>query len=257
VRLGRDHRSIHWFASPVLCVVAVVLGVLHGEAAAGRTYYGWLYGTEVMPERGVELQNWIQERNRLGDNDLRETLFWWGPLVGVTDQLELALPMEITWDVADGAESNFTFRRFGIEARYRFVTQDPEDAPPFAPLVRFAVKRDVVARDRAIVELDLVASYESGRMHLLADAGIVGAIDRDDTHFEARPGAGISFRTTGDLRLGAEVYAELSLDSGGVTWAAAGPNIAWTHGRFWLSGAFGIGIYNIRAAPRVMWGILF
>jgi hypothetical protein len=239
-----------------LCV-ASVLGVLCGDAAAGRTHYGWLYGTEVMPERGVEIQNWLQERNFLGDTDLRETLFWWGPLVGVTDQLELALPMEITWDVADGAESNFTFRRYGIEGRYRFVTQDPEDAPPFAPLVRFGIKRDVVVRDRTIVEVDLVASYESGRLHLLADAGIVGAIDPDDTHFEARPGAGISFRAVGDLRFGAEVFSELSFDSGGESWAAAGPNVAWTHGRFWLSAAYGIGLYNIRTAPRFMWGVLF
>jgi len=39
---------------------------------AGRTFYGWLHGTEVVPEHGVELQSWIDERNvqfnSLGDH---------------------------------------------------------------------------------------------------------------------------------------------------------------------------------------------
>ena len=39
--------------------------------------------------------------------------------------------------------------------------------------------------------------------------------------------------------------------------AAVGPNLAWSHGRTWLSAAYGIGIYHIRDAPKLNWGIAF
>lgn len=238
-------------------VVATVLAVSSGSAMAGRSFYGWLYGSEVMPERGVELQSWILEENDLGPTNARESLFWWGALIGVTDQLELALPVEMTWSEAEGAAPSFTFQRFGIEGRYRFVSQDPEEAPEIAPLLRVAVKRDITQREIVRAEADLVVSFERDRFHALVDAGVVADIGRDHQHVELRPGAGVSIRAVEDLRFGAEVYSEVSLDDDTTTWVTAGPNVAWTHGRFWLSAAFGIGIYHVRTAPRFMWGIAF
>src|SRR5437763_1439258 len=102
-----------------------------------------------MPERGAELQSWVVEEDNKGAAHSKETSLWWGPLIGVTDQLELALPV------------------------------------------------------------------------------------------------------------GGEVYAELSLDDKEDSWVVAGPDLSWTHGRFWLTATFGIGVYNITAAPRFMWGIAF
>lgn len=240
----------------VVAIAVIVIG--HGNASAGRTFYGWLYGTEVMPERGVELQTWVLEKDNLGDGHKRETSVWWGPLIGVTDQLELALPIEFEWTSLDGVGSSFTLRRFGVEARYRFVTQDPENAPAFAPLLRVAVKRDVTTRDAVVAEADLVASYESGPVHALVDLGVAGQIKSGDAVFEVRPGAGVSVKVTDELRLGAEGYFEYNLKEGaGENWAAVGPNMAWTHGRFWLSGAALIGIDNIKFAPRFMFGVAF
>jgi hypothetical protein len=240
----------------VLAVAAVIL--VPGTARAGRSYFGWLYGTEVLPERGVELQSWILEEDNQQPNHSKESDLWWGPLIGVTDQLELALPVEMGWQVADGQAPSFTLQRYGVEARYRFVTQDPVDAPDFVPLVRVAVKRDVVERDALRVEGDLVASYQSGRVFALVDAGYIGQFRSGETHQEIRPGAGVSVQVVGDLRLGVEAYAELGLDSNeGESWAVVGPDLAWTHGRFWLSAAYGIGVYQIKAAPRMMWGVLF
>jgi hypothetical protein len=226
-------------------------------ASAGRTFYGWLYGTEVMPERSAEIQTWVLEEN--GRNDgVKETSLWWGPLIGVTDRLELALPVEFAWTRIDGADgADFTFTRWGVEARYRLVSQDPEDAPGFAPLIRAAVKRDVGIRNAVQPEIDAVFSYEVGRVHLLVDLGMVGQLTRDDHRLEFRPGGGISVEVVGDLRLGAAAYAELDLDDSDNSWAVVGPNLAWSHGRTWISAAFGIGIYQIDNAPRLMWGIAF
>lgn len=236
-------------------MVAAVVGLVPASAAAGRVYYGWLYGTEVMPERGAELQTWVAEENQRGALETSDSLLWWSPLVGITDQLELALPIEATWD--DAGEPDFTFSRWGVEARYRMVTQDPETAPPLVPLVRVALKRDVGVRDALQPEADLVVSYEVGRVHALVDLGVVASVTRDDAQFELRLGAGVSVLAVGDLRFGAEVFSEIDLDDSAESWVAAGPNVAWTHGRFWLSGAMGIGLYQIGTAPRVMWGIAF
>jgi hypothetical protein len=236
----------------------VVLACLVPRVAhAGRNFYGWLYGTEVMPERGVELQTWIFDENgKYGQVD-KQTWLWWGPLIGVTDQLELALPVEMQWSSSDTMMTSFTFRSYGLEARYRLVSADPADAPSLVPLVRVAVKRDVGVRDAGRVEGDAVMSYDAGKVNVLVDLGFIGDISAGTTHTEARPGGGISVRVASELRFGAEVYAELSLDTKGESWAVAGPNLSWTHGRFWFSGAFAVGVYHMKLAPRAMWGIAF
>jgi hypothetical protein len=245
----------------------VVACFLPRIAHAGRTYYGWLYGTEVMPERGVELQTWVFEENDKYGTNNKESSIWWGPLIGVTDRLELALPIEMDWtsvtdDMTMENQTSFTFRRFGIEGRYRLASPDPVDAPPLVPLVRVAVKRDVTVTDQVRFEGDAVASYESGAVHALVDLGFIADIQLKhpgEHYIEIRPGGGVSVRVVGDLRLGAEAYAEFIVDSGSSTetWAVVGPNVAWTHGRFWLSGALGIGVYHVQIAPRIMWGIAF
>lgn len=239
-------------------VVALVL-VAPGSAHAGRTFYGWLYGTEVLPERGVEIVNTIDEENGRGPDDIHWTTWGFAAEVGVTDQLSIVLPMDFVWRDSASTDPSFSFDQFGIEARYRFVPSDPVDAPPFAPLARVAVKRDVLVRDTIVAEADLVASTTtpSGSVHALVDLGYVGHFSRDETEHELRPGAGVSFQVVGDLRLGVEGFAEVSLVDSADTWAVVGPNVSWTQGRFWLSASFGIGIYHVDTAPRAVWGIMF
>ena len=236
--------------------------VLPRTAHAGRSFYGWLYGTEVMPVRGVELQTWVQEENDKYSARLKESWVAWGVQVGITDQLELGLPVELIWSDAPSPtdptarRTLFTFKRFGIEARYRLAPADPVEAGPLVPLIRIAVKRDVTQRETARLEGNAVVSYVSGRIHALVDVGIIGDVSSDAQHVELHPGAGVSVQATSELRVGAEIYSELSLDEG-ESWATAGPNVSWSHGRFWVSGAFGIGLYHVRIAPRVIWGIAF
>jgi hypothetical protein len=228
-----------------------------GSAHAGRTFYGWLYGSEVMPERGVELQSWITDLNFEGR---AENSWLFGAQVGVTDQLELGFPLEIDWyrDPNQMPQAGTRFARFGIEARYRFVTQDPVDAPAFVPLVRVGVKRLVADRHGVQPELDVVLAYETGIVQVLLDLGIVAQLSADEGEtFQIRPGAGVSVLAAPDLRFGAEVFAHIP--NSGDSWFIAGPNMSWTHGRFWISGVFGIGLNQtvINTAPRVQWGIAF
>ena len=243
----------------------IVASLVPRSAHAGRSFYGWLYGTEVLPERGVELQTWVLETNGKYGTTADTSSVWWGPLVGVTDQLELSLPVELLWQGATDPQGTggaatapaFTFKRFGLEARYRLVPSDPVDAPALVPLIRAAVKRDVTDRDSVVVEGDAVVSYEIGAVHALIDLGVFGDLKSSDRRWDVRPGAGVSVAVTSELRVGAEAYVELDTRSRSGSWAIVGPNLAWTHGRFWLSGAFGIGVYHMSTAPRLMWGIAF
>ena len=213
-----------------------------------------------MPERGVEITNLIDEENgRGGDADIHWTTWGFSAEVGVTDQLSVAFPMEFVWRDSAMTEPSFSFSEFGIEGRYRFVSSDPVDAPPLAPLLRVAVKRSVLARDTLIAEADLVASTttESGSVHALVDLGYVGQYLGDEVVHELRPGAGVSVKVVGDLRLGAEVFASFNVKDSVDRWIVVGPNAAWTHGRMWVSASFGIGVYQIDTAPRAVWGIMF
>jgi hypothetical protein len=233
------------------------------SAHAGRNVYGWLYGTEVLPERGVELQSWIwDETDKYGRRN-RETWILWAPAIGVTDQLEISLPAELAWfstvSTSDPPNevASFTFKRFGIEARYRFASNDPAEASSLVPLFRIAVKRDVTNRDNVRFEADAVASYDAGSLQAVVDVGVVGDVNSTTNHLEAHPGAGFSYAATSELRIGLEVYSEISLDQGSESWASVGPNLSWTHGRFWFSGTLGYGVYHVKVASRMMWGIAF
>ena len=239
-------------------MLTAVLVAAPGSAHAGRTFFGWLYGTEVMPERGAELQSWITEENKPG---VAETSWLIGAQVGITDQLEIGFPTEFTWEKEDPNPGSTRFNRFGVEARYRFVTQDPVDAPQFVPLVRVAVKRMVTDREGVRPEVDLVMSYESGIAQVLVDLGFVAELTNKamtDNKYELHPGVGLSVLAVDDLRVGAEVYMELKTGDE-KNWFIAGPDLSWTHGRFWLSAVYGIGLKRdyIHSAPRIQWGIAF
>ncbi len=239
----------------------VLVMAVPASAHAGRTFYGWLQDTQVMPERGAEIQTWISDESDLKDEGhSNETSWLVQPAIGITDQLELDLPVQFTWSATPGAmpPAHTALDSYGAEIRYRMVSQDPVDAPPLAPLVRLAVKRLVTERDTLQPEADVVVSYQQDRIHALVDLGALGDISQNLQHFEVRPGAGVSIEVVDQLRFGAEVYSEIMLDdNGGSTWAVVGPNMAWSHGRSWLSASFGIGVYNIKDTGRLQWGIAF
>ena len=243
-----------------LVLLSAALVAAPGSAHAGRTFYGWLYGSEVMPQRAAELQSWISDENRPNASfPFRRNVWTVTAQVGVTDQLELGFPTEFEWLQRTEMMTTTTLTRwstYGIEARYRFVTQDPVDAPALVPLVRVGMKRLIGNRDAMQPELDFVLSYETGIVHVLMDLGFTAVVDAEVTA-QFRPGAGISVLVVEDLRVGAEAFVEVKTDT--ETEGFAGPNVSWTHGRFWVSGVLGMGKEQSRlqTAARVQWGLAF
>jgi hypothetical protein len=240
----------------------VMVVAVPATAHAGRTFYGWLQDTQVMPERGAEIQTFISEENYQGPDGTpkdHNTTWWLAPTIGINDQLELALPIQFDWDHVDGSLPHTNLLSYGAQIKYRFVTSDPVDAPDFVPAIRATVDRVVIGtRDHWVPEVDLIGSYQTGIVHAVVNAGVVGDVSPDNQHFEGRGGAGVSIETVEDLRVGAELVVELSLDSDtSGSWIAIGPSISWSHGRTWLSANYGIGLYQIRDAPKLNWGIAF
>lgn len=243
-----------------LLLLAMV--VAPGTASAGRTFYGWLQGSATMPERGAEIGTFISEENRLEDlHNNRDTTWWFAPSIGINDQLELTLPIEFAWDRADNTGPRSTMLHYAAELKYRFVTSDPVDKPAFAPAILVGVNR-VVTGSRDVVEphATLIGTYEAGAFHAAINLGIEALVSPDQQYYQAVPGVGVSIAATDDLRFGVEAFGEFALnltDDGNYSWFAVGPNLAWTHGRTWISAAYGIGVYKIRDAPKLNWGIAF
>jgi hypothetical protein len=241
-------------------IVVLALTCCAAESAeAGRSQYAWLYGAEVLPEKSVEVQQWVYERNGLVDGTIHDTALWWGVLVGVTDQFEIVMPIELLYRRLDGMGSDFTVEKYGIEARYRFTKLDSEDPDGFGPLLRLAVKRDVNVRNTTIAEADFVLAYQAGKFHGQIDLGAIARINEDDVKVELHPAAGVSIEVKKDLRFGVEGIAVINLDEDlkKGEWIGVGPGMAWTSGRFWLSASFLIGVHQIDTAPRFIWGVLF
>jgi hypothetical protein len=217
-----------------------------------------------MPERSVELLTWVSEENRYTPLMNRSWSIWGlSPDIGVTDRLEVTLPVEFWWARTPGMPGSTQLNNYGVEARYRLVSQDPVEAPPFAPLVRVSVRRLVALRDTMVPEVGLVGTYEVGSVIIGADLGMSSEITRNESSFDFHPAIGVSVHATGDLRFGAEAVAYVPLQgenmksAGDLSWFAAGPNLSWTHGRFWLSATYSIGISHVKDAPRAQWGIAF
>lgn len=231
-------------------ITAGIVLAYAAPASAGRSHFGWMYGTDIIPERGVEIESWILEENQKGDSKGGETAFWWGPVMAFTQHLEFAISAEAAEE--DGAPH---FTRWGADFRYRFQSPDAVDAGPFVLKVRGGAKRLIADRAGVRGEADLIASYTAGRVFAQIDAGAVYKQIPDANEVELRPAAGISVRAVEDLRFGVEMYSELIAHGDSTSWLTVGPTVSITSGRFWGAATYGIGMFGIRDAPRLTFGV--
>jgi hypothetical protein len=229
---------------------ALALLWLSAPAYAGRSNFGAVQSTEVVGDHNVELESRLVDRNDVGSLHERSTTWWLAPAVGLSSRLELQLPVELAWRSEIGSRTDFTFSRFGADVRYRPSQRWPA-------LVRASLSRDVVRRNLGRIELDVALAHDIGSVHLAANAGITFEANPGGVHLDARPAAGVSVAIKPDVRVGAEAFGLYSFDSAVESWAAIGPSLAFTHGRFWFATSIGIGVHNISSAGQLNWGIGF
>jgi hypothetical protein len=230
--------------------IALVALLLATPAHAGRTHLAWSYGTDVVPERGVEVENWIQEENQKGGAHTGETAFWWGPVMALTQHVELAISIEAN---EEAGSPNFT--RWGADLRYRVQSPDAVDAGPLVTKIRVGAKRLILERAGVHGEADISTSYTAGRVFVLFDAGAIYEHVPNAEEAELRPSGGVSVRVVDDLRFGVETYSELVVKGEGTSWLVVGPTISLTHGRFWGAASLGAGVFGIRDAARLTFGL--
>ena len=238
--------------------LAFVLLLAASSARADRTLYGWLPQTTTIPDGSMELDTSLYEHDNLGPFHERSTWLVWTPVVALTRDLELAFPVALATRTEDDAAPWSGIARYGAELRWRLPPHGrPLHRTPLHSLARFAIERDVAIQSQVHTEAEVAASYDLRRVNVEAAVGGVLDVNFSHLHAELHPGVGASVRVTGELRLGAELHAELSRDRTVSSWAAVGPDVAWQRGRFWLAGAFGIGIVHVTAAPRLDVGMVW
>jgi hypothetical protein len=232
-----------------LVVIALTLGLASPEAVAGNRWVAWVWDTQVLPERALELEWWLWERT---GGEHREAVVSFSGVVGLTDRLEVALPFDVAWRPEAGTQ----LESAGVDLRWRLASPDPARAGPVVPLVRVGVRRMFQA-DAARLEGDGVLSIDVGPLHSVLDAGAVGETGAGDVYLTF--GGGLSYGFIGELRAGIEAYAEVALDGEeGRTWAAVGPSLSFTHGRFWVTASVPIGLgAGPDLLPRVIWAAAF
>lgn len=235
----------------ILLVAALLLGPAV-DAGAARRSSGWLWDTDVLPERTTELEWWTWERTGV---EPRVVYLAVSGVVGLTDHLELALPLELGL-AADGPG---TRTHYGLELRARLASPDASRAGPIVPTLRFGVQR-LVQTDEARLDLGATLSFAAGALRVVVDAAGVARTGAEEMSLVG--GAGASWAVTDELRLGAELYAELGLaapDDAYDRWVTAGPTLAFTHGRFWIAASLAIGLHDDAPTllPRLSWAIAF
>lgn len=232
-------------------LVAAVLAPATAEA--GRRPFMWVWDTETLPERGAELEMWVTDRVHKTNKD--NTSLWWSPILGVTDTVELALPVEIFhWQKTGLTQVEW----FGAEVRWRLDDPDPIEAGKFVPLVRAGVQRLVRDRDSLQFEADVVLAWDPlERLHLVLNAG--GRTDIAMQNYLGVYALGASWRANETLRFGAEVFGEyvLATTRKHNSFVMAGPDLGWTHGRTWLTLGWQVGLDEAapRGMGRLLWGI--
>src|SRR4051794_18084075 len=107
--------TLRWL--PRACLLAIVLALLPSAAHAARRPFTWAYDTAIVPDGELELEQWLwmRGRNVADSSEPAHYWIWWGPVFGIGDHLELALPFQILSEGGGGTWLD----DFEVDLRYR------------------------------------------------------------------------------------------------------------------------------------------
>ena len=134
---------------------------------AGRRLLAWPYDTETLPQRGVEIEQWISEEAEVDDGNV-EAWLWFSPVVGITDEIELALPSRRPKALADALQE--WERPAEVEEAEIDRLQRPPALPP------------AVACDRSLEERPPDVHQRSSRQRLMRRGQGGGSASRRARH---------------------------------------------------------------------------
>lgn len=253
-------RAARWVA-----VMACAMGLAWTmPAQAGRRPFIWTFDTEIVPKGDIELEQWLWARSRAPDVPERPSVYWiwWGPVLGLSQRLELALPFQVR------ATRNVT-ELDSFDADFRFRLFPRGDDRPFQPLVRAVWHQAIRGSSPSRVDLNLVGSYQwEGGLRAVLDLGTQVGIPalrggEAPVRILGTYSAGVSLPVIPDeLRLSLESFGEFDLRGGGQEpHVFVGPSVAWTFGRTWVTAGTLVGLTPLfpetpRFMPRLIWAVI-
>lgn len=251
---------------PVTALLLALMVALPGRADAGRRPFTWAYDTEIVPEGELELEQWLWAVARSPEYPSRTARYWiwWGPVFGLSDHVELALPFQVvSWGGADGQETQL--ESFEADLRYRIKPRGDQD--PLQGLVRLTYHQPTGFPEPPRIDADLVGSYDfASGFHLVLDLGAKFGLrpvtaQGGDVFTQLTYDLGISYRVSDEIRVSAENFAEFPVAHlPGEAHAFVGPAFEWTRGRFWLTFGVLVGLTPVleetpHVMPRLLWAV--
>lgn len=244
-----------------LCALSLLGLTLPTPAYAGRKAFNRVFDNEVLPARIVEMQAQVTDTfGAPSGTDL--TAVWWAAAFGLSNNVELSLPIKVTnARVPETGASSTFLDSYGADLRWRIAKKGPPPGPWHpVPLLRLIVEKPLATatvnfEGDAVVGTDLSKWVHSSAMIGVASssAAFTGAGATKVTG-----GFGAVANITGSWRAGGEVYAEVPvMPAGGVPTVTAGPDLSFTLGPFWVSAGSLFGFGDKRpytASARLLWG---
>ena len=232
-----------------------MVAVAVGQAHAGARPYAFTQGADALPPDEIELESWFSAQTFRGDEGT-DWDWWLGPVVGVTDRLEVGLFAIFAQPAGEPLEL-FELR---LQATVSFV-----DKGTWPVDVRVRAEYGLpVGRLSHTLWLLAIGSRDLGAVNLTANLGVWLAFDlprgggeRADTWFFDYA-LGASVEALRGLRVGGELFGDVTFSDPGAG-HFAGPAAGYGRGRFWLSGAYGFGLNDASASRygRLVLGIAF
>jgi hypothetical protein len=230
-----------------------VLCIWSAEASAGQRPYAFVQGADSLPQTSLELESWFGA-TRASTSASNVWDWWLGPVVGVTDRLELALYAIFLQLPAD---NDLSLRSFRLQGSYLLA-----DRGSWPVDIRLRVEIGQPVGEHPYTGwFWLIAARDFGRLNLTANASFWLSFPTATTDFEQYVDyfAGASWQLLPGVRIGAELQGEAELGSdGNPATLAVGPSLAAGTGRIWAAASYDFALaHGSPSMGRLVMGLAF
>lgn len=242
----------------VVLLLGLCASLAPRPAEAGRRPFIWAYDTETVPQGDVELEQWLWARTQAPLAPDRPSTYWiwWGPVVGVTNHLEVAAPFQ----VRSARAGPTVLESFELDVRYRLFSRTEQEG--FQPLLRAAWHQAIHTANPSRLDANAVLSYgPPDALHAVVDLGVRLGMASDIAALGTYD-AGLSYAFfDGELKVALEVFGEMGLRNDTTQHHFVGLNLSWTRGRFWVTAGTLVGLTPIfpdtpMFMPRLIWAVV-
>lgn len=244
---------------------ALALAVLASArpAQAGIRPFIWTWDTKILAQGDVELEQWLWARTQAPAAPAVPSSYWiwWGPVFGLNQHLELALPFQVQAD-----RDSTWLESFEADLRWRIFS--PNDEGKLQPLVRAAFHQVIHAPGtHSRLELNLVGSYGAqDELHAAVDLGtrisfpFLGG-SGDPVQVVATYAAGVSVPVLFEgLRISGEIFGEIVAAGPPDQHHFVGASVSYVRGRMWITAGSMVGVTPLfpttpQFMPRLIWAV--